>query len=305
MVSSKTLGGWACVAIVVIVAQYNTLEVTATAEICHAPHDDLGGSCMDCAVWMNCFPGEVCDTHCSECGHCYEDTDSDGCDEEPCSNCMGCASCGMIPQSCIDNCTVCVPYQKMLNCQGQCKPCEACYANFSLPGCDGFCEVECGDCASCSVMPSCHDCRCCQDAGCAPCEGEPVECPAEGYTMQELANSWVDAPRLPYDSSVDCTGLPGCPASGSSSHSSNAAKMVVFFLVFLAFALCIGVAGFIKLKPSVKDKIFKNAGSEEESVPILPAEKSESSAEATLKVESTKGGTFTEATQPSPQEDAL
>ena len=66
MVSSRTLGGWACVAVFVIVAQYDTLEVTATAEICHAPHDALGGSCMDCGAWMNCFPGESCDTHCSE-----------------------------------------------------------------------------------------------------------------------------------------------------------------------------------------------------------------------------------------------
>lgn len=199
--------------------------VKGTAEVCHAVHDTPTGpfSCMDCDSCKNCMEGGSCDVHCSTCGPCYADPNATDCDLTTCEidKCMGCALCVNCDPGCYSNCSVCQYYLQMLECQnGPCSGCDPCYDNLDAPGCAPC--ADCVQCQNCNTQPNCHDCRCCKDVGCAVCEGEDVDCPAEGYTAEELSHTFIPPPPL----------APGeLDIKSDSSNTAEVAAIVIGFAV--------------------------------------------------------------------------
>lgn len=164
----QNVKGWWIFGTFLFVAHVCTPKVAATAEMC-VP-------CEVCTPCVACYPGELCETQCSECEPCYDDMTLPGCEgicEECKSACTTCDDC--IEIGCLEKCTGCAPYQKMLECQtGPCADCEPCYDNLDAPGCEAC--SDCTQCAHCSD-DGCHDCRCCNDCGVCADEDEP--CPAD------------------------------------------------------------------------------------------------------------------------------
>jgi len=206
-------------------ALQHSVQVHATAEYCHTVWDS-GFSCMDCTSCQNCLINGSCDTHCSTCGPCFEDPNSTDCDQTTCDieKCQGCALCVNCDPGCRTNCSPCQYYMHMLDCQnGPCSACEPCYDNMDAPGCEGC--ASCLDCQNCNIQPDCHDCRCCKEVGCAVCAGEDVECPAEGYTAEELSHTFIPPP-------------PAAPHS-SDGHADNGAEIAFVVIAFAVVVLLI------------------------------------------------------------------